>query len=366
MSDETLALVLDTGSYSTKIGYSGAEKPQCVFRTLCAYKQGEELVVGQAALNHVDSSTIISPFIHGIVRNWALAERIWKHAFDNALKVPQTSHPLLLSEPPLNPKLHREKCAQLLFEAFEVPGLFICPSSLMALYGSGKTSGLVVDVGEGVSHAVPVLEGTPLPHAVQRLDIGGSDLTSFLVSKIPELNPSLYQSRIIANDIKSACCYMASNYNQQLQSVEKSPAQFTKKYSLPDGNVISLGKEVFQCPEIILAPHLFGRYCPSLIDVVCHSARSCEPEHHKTMFTNILLTGGSTMFDGFLQRCEKELKEATHDNVSLKVMHNIPNRDIAVWTGGSIVASLSSFQQMWVTKEEYDESGPTVVHRKCF
>ncbi|GFE55144.1 actin II [Babesia ovis] len=366
MVDDTLALVVDTGSYSIKVGYSGAEKPQKTFRTLAAYQQNDELVVGNEALKYATKRAIISPVQHGIVRNWAIMERLWMHAFKNELNVSQMEHPVLLSEPPLNPKMHREKVCQLMFENFNVPGLYMSPTSLLGLYGAGKTTGLAVDIGEGVAHAVPINDGTIYPHAIGRLDVGGNDVTSHLVSMIPDLDPKSYYSRVIADEIKERYCYVAVNYKQQLKLIERDPEQYTKKYTLPDGKIITLMRECFEAPEILISPDIGGRYCPSLADIVYHSVRSCEPEVHKAMFTNILLTGGSTLYEGFIERCEHEFKDAANENMAIKIVPNVKNRNLCVWSGGSIVASLSTFQQMWVTKAEYEESGPTVIHRKCF
>ncbi|GBE61055.1 actin II [Babesia ovata] len=346
MADETLALVVDTGSYNIKVGYSGAEAPLSTFRSIVGYREGAELVLGDAALKETDSKAILHPIQHGIVRNWALAERLWMHAFHNELKVSQREHPVLLSEPPLNPKLHRERCCQLFFEAFDVPGLYMAPTSLLALYGSSKTTGLVLDVGEGVAHAVPINEGTIVPHAIGRLDVGGYDVTSFFLASIDALDRHKLQDRHIANQIKEQCGYVALDYENELKMAEKQPEQYSKRFTLPDGSVIATGTASFRCPEMLFSPEVAGSSAPKLADVVYYSVRSCEPEMHKTMFSNILLTGGSSLFPGFVERCEKDIKAATNDNAPVKIASSIKNRAYAVWVGGSIVASLQTFQQI--------------------
>ncbi|GIX63458.1 actin, putative [Babesia caballi] len=283
------------------------------------------------------------------------------HAFENELKVSQREHPVLLSEPPLNPKLHRERCCQLFFEAFEVPGLYMAPTSLLALYGSSKTTGLVLDLGEGVAHAVPINEGTVVPHAVGRLDVGGYDVTSFMLASLPGLDPAKVQDRQIAKEIKHNCGYVALDYEQELKALEKNPEQNARRYTLPDGSSISLGNASFQCPEMLLSPEVAGRNAPKMVDVVYHAIRNCEPDMHRALFSNIVLTGGSSLFSGLTERCEKDLRAAVNDNAPVKLAGTIKNRELTVWIGGSIVASLPSFQQMWVTKADYDESGPTVA-----
>lgn len=366
MADEVLAVVIDTGSYKVKAGFSGADTPQVGFRSLVAYGEGEELVVGNNALKNLGNKSLMQPIQHGIVRNWGLAEKIWEHLYEKELKVKPNDYPVLLAEPPLNPKIHREKCCQLFFEAFMVPGMYMAATSLLSLYGSAKTCGLVLDIGQGVAHAVPISDGTIVPHAVRRVDVGGYDVTSQLMASIRGLNSDDPMAREIANEIKETCCYVALDYQETLQRAEKNPETCKKTFTLPDGFNLTLSKECFQCPEIIFSPEVGGRSAPHLTDVMYHSIRNCEPELHRTMFSNILISGGSSLFRGFPERCEKELKGLINGNSPVKIVSNPKNRDTNVWLGGSIVASLSSFQQMWVTKADYEESGPTVIHRKCF
>ncbi|CDR93781.1 actin family protein, putative [Babesia bigemina] len=392
MADETLALVVDSGSYNIKVGYSGADAPLSTFRSVVACKlsfarwhalqtakgrssssgtprcrrpiRGPSCIRSSMASSATGKSPASASTAHRGRR--ALAERLWMHAFQNELKVSQREHPVLLAEPPLNPKLHRERCCQLFFEAFDVPGLYMAPTSLLALYGSSKTTGLVLDVGEGVAHAVPINEGTIVPHAIGRLDVGGYDVTSFFLASIDALDRHKLRDRYIANQIKEQCGYVAIDYENELKTAEKQPEQYSKRFTLPDGSTISTGTACFRCPEMLFSPEVAGSNAPTLAEVVYHTVRSCEPDMHKTMFSSILLTGGSTLFPGFLERCEKDIRAATNDNAPVKIAGSIKNRSTAVWVGGSIVASLQSFQQMWVTKAEYDESGPTVIHRKCF
>ena len=86
---------------------------------------------------------------------------------------------VLLTEAPLNPTRNRESAAQVLFEKFNVPALFISPQATLSLYASGRTTGVVVDVGEGVAHTVPIYEGYALTHAITRMDVGGRDVTNY-------------------------------------------------------------------------------------------------------------------------------------------------------------------------------------------
>ncbi|AFZ78941.1 actin, putative [Theileria equi strain WA] len=366
MSDETLAIVIDTGSSSIKAGFAGSDVPKTRIPTIVGVDNEDDVVVGQSAFERQGNVGLFRPIQHGIVRNWALAESVWEHVFANELKVSQEDHPVLLTEPPLNPKLHRERCCQLFFESFHTPALYLAPTSLLSLYSSAKTSGFVLDIGEGVAHSVPIHEGCIMPYTIVRLDIGGFDLTSHLISQIEVLKQSGFEGRRIANLIKEECCYVSKDFDKEIKEMEKNPNLFKKEYTLPDGTKINLVKERITSPELLFKPEIAGRNCPNLAEICYHSVRMCSPELHRTMFSNILLTGGTTLFEGFLDRCEYEIGALVNKNVPVKVISSTHPRDIAVWIGGSIIANLPNFQPMWVTKEEYDEAGPTVIHRKCF
>ena len=94
-------------------------------------------------------------------------------------------------------------------------------------------------------------------------------------------------------------------------------------------------------------------------------APRCDVDLRKDLYANVVLSGGTTMFQGIGERMTKELTALAPSTMKIKVVAP-PERKYSVWIGGSILSSLSTFQQMWISKGEYDESGPTIVHRKCF
>lgn len=85
----------------------------------------------------------------------------------------------------------------------------------------------------------------------------------------------------------------------------------------------------------------------------------------KDLYSNIVLSGGTTMFEGLLERIEKEITNLAPQSIKVKVVAP-PERKYAVWIGGSILAYLATFPQMVITHEEYNDAGPAIVHRKCF
>ena len=252
-----------------------------------------------------------------------------------------------------------------MFETFNVPQMYAAMTSPLALYASGHTTGVVVDSGDAVSHVVPVHEGYALPHAIFRLDIAGRDLTCHMARILTQRGYSFTSTTDyeVACDIKEKLCYVALDFEQEMHTAAQS-SSMEKSYELPDGEHIIVGSEQFQCPEPLFRPSFIGFSCYGICDDIYGSIMRCNVEIRKDLYSNIVLTGGSTMFPGMADRIQKEVTAMAPPTIKVKVIAP-PERRHGVWIGGSIMASLSTFQQMWISKQEYDETGPSIVHMKC-
>jgi len=373
---EIAAVVIDSGSGYIKAGLAGEDAPKVCFPSIVGKTKvsgisiamdQRDTFVGNEAYEKRGILDVSYPIQNGLIKDWEGMEKIWHHSYYNELKVPPEEHPCLLTETPLNTMKHREKMVQSMFEVFNVPSFFAASQAVLALYSSGKTTGTVVDSGYGVTHVVPIYEGYSLPHSIMKIDIGGKDLTEYLMKLLVQngISFSSMAELDIVRDIKEKTCFIALDYEKELSLFSENSSKDVN-YVLPDGNVVTLSDQQFKCPEALFQPSLLDKDLPGVHEMLYQAIMKCDPEIRKDITNQVVLAGGSTLFTGFKERLIKEIGPLASN---IRPINNWTvmapaERKFSIWIGGSILSSLSTFQAMWINEKEYNEAGVNIVHRK--
>ncbi|XP_037680230.1 actin-like protein 9 [Choloepus didactylus] len=364
---KTGTVVIDMGTGTCKMGFAGQAQPTYTVATIVGYqpkKQARlETFIGEAARSRPEL-TLVRPVRNGIIVDWDAAELIWCHMLEHDLCVATQDHPLLFSDPPFSPSTNREKLVEMAFESLGSPAMYVASQSVLSVYAHGRVSGLVVDTGHGVTYTVPVLQGYNLPHATERLDLAGTHLTAFLAEMMRGSGLQLGQQDLDAvESVKHRYCYVASDF---LKAQSRPEDECRQNLKLPDGRTITLGKELFRCPELLFSPPEIPGLTPVGVPTMSKQSLHKVPrEVRAEVAQNVLLCGGSSLFEGFEGRFRAELLRSLPPEEHVVVTAQ-PTRNFSVWIGGSILASLRAFQSCWVRREQYEEQGPHIVYRKCY
>ncbi|XP_038648463.1 actin-3-like [Scyliorhinus canicula] len=366
-------VIIDNGSGVCKSGLVGDSLPTSAIPSIVVTLKVKgntreachtEFYFGKKALTKRGTGCSKYPIERGIVTSWDLLEKLWKHVYTSELHVKSKDRPVLITAAPLTSFFNREKMSEIMFECFNVPAMYVAIPATLALYASGRTRGIVLDSGYGLTDAVPIYEGYYLPDAVKRLKLAGNDITENMKRLLLESGhniPNTIQKETFEN-IKETLCYIA--LDPQLES-KSQPDDSQQEYTLPDGNLITIQKELFKAPELLFTTSTVGLQDPGIHKLIYDSILKCDRSLRKDLFSNILLSGGSTLFLGLEERLLKEIKFQVPSGLPIKVIAP-SNRNNSVWIGASILTSLTAFKDMWVTSNDYRDYGPSIVNRRCF
>ena len=411
-------IVIVPGAKNFRVGFAGADAPHSIFPSQVGRARHAGIMVG---LGQKDSYvgdeaqskrgilTIKYPIERGMFVNWDDAHKLFHHAMYNELCIAPEDCAIIMTDTPCTLRAERERLCEELFASFNVRHVHITTRNLLALYASGRTTGVSVHIGDSGICVLPVLDGQGLAYALQASEVGGRDVTDHLQAILTERGYSFVRSdlgrasrachgpftsrglpccpplclwlapahcgiaaclcrqtttseRGLVNDIKESLAFVAVNPDIALTTPTSS---FDRTYELPDGQCITIGNERWRCAEVLFAPALRGAQSQGLADVVFGAVQRCPIGVRAAMWNNIVLSGGGSCLAGLADRLHADLKRLAPTSLDVRVIAP-PERAQSAWIGGSVLASLPNFETtMGVSRAEYDVSGPSAVHRKC-
>ncbi|PWA15711.1 hypothetical protein CCH79_00019598, partial [Gambusia affinis] len=443
--------VIDCGTGYTKIGYAGNTEPQFIMPS-CEYQLSllkptwtplrsppgiaikESASVGEQAQRRlargvddldfyigdeaIDKPNYATkwPIRHGMVEDWDLMEKFMEQVIFKYLRAEPEDHSFLMTEPPLNTPENREYLAEIMFETFNVPGLYIAVQAVLALaaswtsrqVGQRTLTGIVIDSGDGVTHAIPVAEGYVIGSCIKHIPVAGRDITFFIQQLLRDREAGIppEQSLETAKAIKERYCYICPDIVREFAKYDSDPGKWIKQYQGINAVTktpfhIDVGYERFLGPEIFFHPEFANPdFMQPISDVIDEVIQSCPIDVRRPLYKaslttiitsntdglvarcNIVLSGGSTMFRDFGRRLQRDLKRTTDARLRLSeelsggrikpkpmevqvVTHHMQR--YAVWFGGSMLASTPEFFQVCHSKKDYDEIGPSICrHNPVF
>jgi len=373
-------IVCDNGTGFVKCGFAGSNFPAHIFPSLVGRpilrsqaKIGnieiKDIMVGEEASELRSMLEVSYPMENGIVRNWDDMKTVWNHTFYDKLKIDPKNTKILLTEPPMNPKKNRERMIQEMFETYGFEGVYIAVQAVLTLYAQGLMTGVVVDIGDGVTHIVPVYEGFSMPHLTKRLDIAGRDITKYLI-KLLLLRGYAFNASADFETVrlmKEKLCYVAYDVETE-QKLANETTVLVEQYTLPDGRVIRVGGERFGAPEALFQPHLINVEGAGVAELLFNTINAADIDTRPEFYKHIVLSGGTTMYPGLPSRLEREIKQLYLERVlkgktetfgKFKVrIEDPPRRKHMVFLGGAVLADIiKDKDETWILKKDYEETG---------
>ncbi|KAL9250142.1 Actin-related protein [Drosera capensis] len=359
------AVVVDFGSKLLKAGPALPEYPPSLIIPTQMKRVPEDDSFDD---NSIYEEVTVDPVERGFIKDWDAIEDLLHHVLYTSLgwEIGNEGQ-ILFTDPLLTPKALREHLVQLMFEKFNVSGFYASEQPVLSLYAAGRISGCSVDVGHGKIDIAPVIEGAVHYIASRRFPIGGADLTNLLLQELAKSNPMV---NLNLRDVESLKEQFAICADDELAYEKTKVSCPNEKHTLPDGQVITIGRERYAVGEALFRPSILGLEAHGIVEQLVCCISSVSSENHRQLLENTVLCGGTTAMAGFENRFQKEAilsSSAIHPSVVKPPEYMPENLSMyQAWMGGAILAKVVFPQNQHITKADYDENGPAIVHRKCF
>ena len=366
--NEENVIILDIGSDSCKVGLSRDCDPKviptCIGTTntnnYFEFGLKNAQFVGKNAIIKRRTSRLFFPVEQGIISSFDGIERIFDNIFKEELKISPEEYNMILTEPCFNPKENREKIAHILFDTYSVPALYIGNQAVLSLNSTGRSTGISIESGEGITQIAPIYDNFYLPHAAKKIDFTGKALTELMLSLLNEGNLQFTEKdKLLIKSIKEEVCYVAENYDNEKPYIKPY------SYTLPDGTIIVIKEQRIKCPELIFSPTKLNQGKEGIAEVCNNVIQKCDDDIRRDLYSNIILSGGNTKFKGFKKRFSLEFKELVPIYRTFEVS-DVEDKIKAVWEGAKLISKFIKKESSWVTKQEYEENGERIIHSKFF
>ena len=403
-ADEITSVVIENGSSWTRVGYSGEGLPRHTFPTRYGKDKDNNYYIGNESVHdYLPGKEIYSPLVDGIVQDWDAITRIWKYAYEVELQSDPSEAPLATVEQPWNPISNKVKAAEIAFEDLQVPLFSLIKSPLCAAYNSELPTALIVDIGSAVSSVTPVVDGNILIKNALHTRFAGDFTTyhimNFLQSRNIPVNPTYlvknkvplepntigepenlydlkdvtesfnaFQTERVIEEFKETTSFVSDTPFSQSSVM----GRLTRPFEFPDGYNLSFGPErlstveplfkptQYPLPNVVLADGSSG-----IVDLITLGLANIPTEIQSYLLNNIILTGGTSLLQGFTARLTNDLV-SLYPTMKVRVLtQNSPlSQKCTNWTGASILASMGHFDQSWISKQEYEEFGADLVEKR--
>jgi centractin len=367
--------IVDFGSGQTKTDDSREELPQFIFKSIVGRPKYNRLI-GDAAENWVVSPEIERlglfrinhPIKRGVLQSDDDMRALMSKVYSD-LGYHNNKRPILYAEPIFSSKAQKKRIIKMGFESLETESILFANQCSLALYAFGKTDGLVLESGEGLTQVGVVYGGHKVDSACLKFEFGGQDVSSYLRKSLLQDEFTLHPTSEwhLLDDIKNQFLRVAKS-KEEFTAIAEGKAQKNQKfeYKLPDGAVLSLTEKQTVCGELFFQPEIAGLLNPSIPEMLDSSVKNLESELKSTLIKNIYVSGGNTKIAGFDDRLAEEVNKGVSQGHHRKIVVPRADRACTVWQGGAVLTNLNSINKMWITMKEYEEQGDRILLIKSF